>query len=150
MAVAHQKLFDSKRTGGMCRSEEHDVTHTGRHQLNPAEDERAQQDLAELGIGLQQRQHLLPIELDHLARLGDAQPQDDGATRERVDLARELPRAENGDKGFGPGPKADDFELTGDNHKEGDGAVSRFVEYGAGLNRAHLPVLGNATNLFRR
>src|ERR1700680_563178 len=150
MAVTHQKLFDAKLTGGMRRSEEHDVTHAGRHQLNPAQDECSHQDFAELGIGLQQRQHLRTIELDHLAGLGDAQAQDGGATRKGVDFARELPRPENGDKGFGPGPKADDLERPGDNDEERNDGFSGFVDHGAGLNRALPSMWENAANLIRR
>jgi len=52
----------------------------------------------------------LAIELDSLAGLGNAQSQDGWTTGERVDFARKRPRAENGDKSFGPCPKADYLE----------------------------------------
>ena len=41
-------------------------------QLDAAQDERPHQDLAQLGVGLHQREQLLAIDLDHLARLADA------------------------------------------------------------------------------
>jgi hypothetical protein len=72
MAIAHQELFDPQCPGGMGGADEHHVSQAGRHKLHPAQDEGTQQDLAELGIGLHQRQQLCAIQLDRLTRLGDA------------------------------------------------------------------------------
>jgi hypothetical protein len=57
----------------MVGPNEHDVAHAGRHKLNTPENKRTHQYLAKFGIGLQDRQHLVAIKLDHLAVLGDAQ-----------------------------------------------------------------------------
>ena len=46
-----------------------DVAEAAGDQLDAAEDERPHQDLAQLGVGLDQPEQLLAIELDHLARL---------------------------------------------------------------------------------
>jgi len=100
IAVAHQELFDLKRTGGMGRTDEHSISHPGRHQLNPAEKESTHDDLAEFGIGLHQRQHLLVIKFDHLTRLGDTHSEESPPAREHVDFARELTRPMDSDKGL--------------------------------------------------
>ena len=62
--------------------DEHNISHPGRHQLNPAENESTHQDLAELGIGLHQSQHVLAIKFDHLTRLGDTHSKESPAARE--------------------------------------------------------------------
>ena len=68
MAVAREELPDPQRAGGVIRADEHDVAEPARDQLDAAQDERAHQDLAELGVGLHERQQLVAIELDHFAR----------------------------------------------------------------------------------
>jgi hypothetical protein len=70
--VAHQKLFDPKRTGRKGRADEYNISDAGRDQLNPPENEGPHQDVADLSIGLHYSQHLLAIYLDQLARLGGA------------------------------------------------------------------------------
>ena len=69
MSVARQKLLDPQRAGAMRRADEHDVAEAARDQLDAAQDERPHQDLAQLGVGLDERQQLLAIELDDFARL---------------------------------------------------------------------------------
>ena len=69
MAVAGEELLDAQRAGAVHRADEDDVAEAVRDQLDAAQDERAHQDLAELGVGLHQRQQVFAIELDHLARL---------------------------------------------------------------------------------
>ena len=135
--------------GGMGRADEHSISHPGRHQLNPAEKESTHQDLAELGIGLHQSQHLLAIKFDHLTRLGDTHSKESPAAREHVDFARELTRPMDGDKGLSATQGAHNLELARDHHKERYGAVSLFDEHLATLYRAHVPVRRNATNLCR-
>ena len=49
-----------------------------RDQLDAAQDERPHQDLAQLGVGLHQREQLLAIELDHFTRLDGAHPSTPG------------------------------------------------------------------------
>ena len=73
MAVAGQKLLHPQRAGAMRRADEDDIPEATRNQLDPAEDERPHEDLAQLGVGLHEGEQLLAIELDHLARLADAQ-----------------------------------------------------------------------------
>ena len=51
----------------MPRADQHDVAEAVGDQLDAAQDERAHQDLAQLGVGLHQRQQVAAIELDHLA-----------------------------------------------------------------------------------
>ena len=69
MAVARQELLDAQRAGAMSRPNEHDIAEPVRDQLHPAQDEGPHDDLAELAVGLHERQQLFAIQLDHFARL---------------------------------------------------------------------------------
>ena len=60
---------------------QHDVAEAVRDQLDAAQDEGAHQDLAQLAVGLHQRQQVLAIELDHLAGLGRAHAHEPAAGR---------------------------------------------------------------------
>ena len=66
MAVARQELLDAQRAGAMTRADEHDVAEPVRDQLHPAQDEGAHEDLAQLAVGLHQRQQVLAIQLRSL------------------------------------------------------------------------------------
>ena len=72
MAVARQELLDAERAGGMARPDEHDVSEPVRDQLHPAQDEGPQEDLAQLAVGLHERQQVVAIELDHFAQRSPA------------------------------------------------------------------------------
>ena len=80
------------------RPDEHDVAEPVRDQLHAAQDERPHEDLAELGVGLHERQQALAIQLDHFARLADARADERAAAREHVDFAGELARAMDDDQ----------------------------------------------------
>ena len=54
MAVARQELLDPQRAGAVRRADHDDVAEVARDQLEAAKDERAHQDLAQLGVGLHQ------------------------------------------------------------------------------------------------
>ena len=68
----------AQRAGAVVRSEQHDVADAVGDELDAAQDERAHQDLAQLGVGLHERQQALAVELDHLAGLNPAMRTSDG------------------------------------------------------------------------
>ena len=88
--------LDAERARGMTRPDEHDVADPVRDQLHPTEDEGPHEDLAQLAVGLHEREHVVAIELDHRARLPRAHADEPAATREHGDLAGELPRSQDG------------------------------------------------------
>src|SRR5712691_10612257 len=96
MAVARQERLDAERASGMTRPDEYDVADPLRHQLHPTEEEGPQEDLAQLAVGLHQREHVVALDLEHCARLPRAHTDDPAATREHSDLARKLPRSQDG------------------------------------------------------
>ena len=67
MPVPRQKFLHPKRPGVVSRADDDGIAHLMRNQLEAAQNERAHQNLAQLGVGLYQREQLLVIELDHFA-----------------------------------------------------------------------------------
>ena len=68
MVVSGQEFTDPQGSGAMIGSYEHGVTEAAGDQLRPAENERAHQDVAQLGVGLNDRKETLAVDLDHLTR----------------------------------------------------------------------------------
>ena len=112
MAVARQELFDAKRSRAMIRPNEHDIAEPVRNQLHPAQDEGPHDQLAELAVGLHERQQLFTIQLDHFARLAGARSDERGAARKHVDLAGELTRSMDRDERLGATGWPDNLDPT--------------------------------------
>jgi hypothetical protein len=74
-----------------ARANEDHVTKSARDELDTAENERPHEDLAQLGVGLHEGKKVFAIELDDIARLGDAQPGQSPAARNHCAFAGELP-----------------------------------------------------------
>ena len=72
MAVSRQEFLDAKRAGGVRRSNQHDVALAVLDDGEPAHDERAHQDVAQLAVGLDNRTQALAIDLDDFAGHADA------------------------------------------------------------------------------
>ena len=89
-----------------------------RHQLNPTENESPCQDLTKLSITLHQSQHMLAIQFDHLSWLSGTHAKKSPSARQRADLAGELTRAMNGNKGLNGARGAYNLKLAGYNYKE--------------------------------
>src|SRR6202040_262151 len=88
MPVAREELLDTEGARGMSGADEDDVTDSARDDLHAPQDERPHQDLAQLAVGLHERQQLLATHLDHRARLAHADADEPAAARQHVDLAR--------------------------------------------------------------
>ena len=128
---------------------EHDVAEPVRDQLHAAQDEGAHDDLAQLAVGLHQRQQVLAIQLDHLARLAGTRPDERAAAREHLDLAGELTRSMDRDQRLGGAGWLDDLDLTFRDHEERHDLGPRFEEHLAALDRMPVPVRRDARDLRR-
>ena len=125
LAVAGQELPHPERAGTMRRAKQDEVAHLARDELAAAEHERPHQDGAQLSVGLHEGQELLAIELDDLARLGDARRRHGPAAGDQRDFAGELTRPVRDDeRSVGAGH----LERAADDHEERDGP-------GAGLDQ---------------
>ena len=69
MSVSRKELFDTKRSGTMNGSDQHDITDSSRDELASAEDESPHEDIAQLTVRLQQCGQLFASDLDKFTRL---------------------------------------------------------------------------------
>src|SRR5215470_19592453 len=89
-----------------------------RHQLYPTEEEGPQEDLAQLAVGLHEREHVFALDLDHGTRVSGAYADDTPATREHGELAGKLPRLQDGHEFLRGACGPDNRDVThGDNEK---------------------------------
>ena len=70
--VAREEFLDAQRAGAVSGSDEHGIAEPARHQRDAPQDKGAHDDFAQVGVGLDQRQQLLAIHLDHFARFHGA------------------------------------------------------------------------------
>ena len=94
-----------------------DVAEAAGDQLDAAQDERPHQDLAQLGVGLDEREQLLAIELDHFARLADAQARQRPAAGDHVAFAGELPGTVRDDERLGGAGGRKHLKLAADRRR---------------------------------
>jgi hypothetical protein len=91
VSVAGQELADAQRIGRVTRSDRDDITEPLRDDVGTAQDECAHQDLAELGVGLDEGHQPVAVHFEKLARFAHLDVRDAGTARQQVDLAGELP-----------------------------------------------------------
>src|SRR6187431_1236864 len=88
MVVAGQELANPQGSRAMVGPDEHGVPEAAIDQLRPAENEGTHQDVAQLGVGLNDGEEMLPVDLDHLTRSDGADANHGGLPRQGADLAR--------------------------------------------------------------
>jgi hypothetical protein len=69
VAVARQELFHSQRAGAVRRANHDDISKLAGDQLETADHERPHENLAQLGVGLNQGEQLFTLELNHFTGL---------------------------------------------------------------------------------
>jgi pyruvate/2-oxoglutarate dehydrogenase complex dihydrolipoamide dehydrogenase (E3) component len=74
MAVAGKEVFYTQRPGTVSGAEQHRITVTSADQFCAPQDERAHNDIANLGVRLQESQQLLSFNGDRFAVLDDPDP----------------------------------------------------------------------------
>jgi hypothetical protein len=101
VTVAREELLNTQRPGAMRRANHHDVAIATRDHLEAAENKRPHEDLAQLGIRLNESEQLFTSELDDLASLDGPNPHQRTATGQHGALAGELPGPESDERRFG-------------------------------------------------
>src|SRR5205085_12185093 len=150
MRVARQKLSDAQRLRRIAGAEERDVAETAIDERDAAEDERAHEDLAQLGVGLDEREKLLPLHLDHFARLGHSNRRHAAASSQQIQFAGELSRLECQEDFFDAGSGKNTFDSSGDDDEERVMLLPRLNEDVAAHHRSLYAACGNARDLVRR
>src|SRR5881394_827457 len=98
MPGAREKFLDAQRSRTMCRADEHHIAIATRDQLDTTQHERAHEDLAQLGVGLYQREQHVAVDFDDFARFARLDSDEDGPPSEHGTLAGEHPRSESQDE----------------------------------------------------
>ena len=147
MAVPRQEFLHAQRAGAMRRAGHDDVAEAAGDERAAPEDEGPHEDLAQLGVGLHEREELLPIELDHLAGVADAQARQRAAPGEHVALAGELPRAMRHDARFRPAGGTQHVQLAVHEHEERNDLLADVDQHLAPLDGAPASACGNPGDL---
>jgi hypothetical protein len=134
----------------MGRADEHNISHSGRDQLDPAQNESPHQDLAEFGVSLHQSQHAPAIQFDHLTDAHGTQAKERPTAGERTHFAGKLPRSIHHHKGFSPTRGTHNLQFARDHYKKRYCVVSLFDEYIARFYRTRVALGCNPTKLGRR
>ena len=146
--VPGQEFVHPQRSRAVRRSD-NDIAEMLGNQFEAAEDEGPHQDLAQLRVGLDEREQFLASELDHVAWLGDPQACDRGPPANHVAFAGELPRLTLDDEPFPGFARADRFDFAGHHHKERERFVTDFDEHFATRGRPVASVRFNPSHLPR-
>ena len=141
--------MNAKRSGRMLRADEHDVARALSDQRDPAQDEGAHNELAELTIGLDQGQERLAVDLDDLARFADANANERGSAGDQVGLAGERTRSEHGHDALGVIVRPHDLDFALGDHEERRGAMPGLDEHFATSGRPRPSVGRDARYLGR-
>ena len=129
MAIACQELLDAQRTGAMRRANQDDIAVAAGNQLDASEDERAHEDVAQLGVRLDESEQLLAIELDHLAWLADPGPRQRPSAGQHVAFAGELPGPMRDDQRFGSRGRSQHLQLAAQHDEERHRPLSHLDEH---------------------
>ena len=118
-----------------------------RKERHPAQDEGAQQDLAQLGVALHQQPEILAIDGDDGARVLDP-PADEAPPRgEHVDLAGELPGPVHDDRLLAIADREHDLDRPLEHHEEARVLLADVEQQLAGRDLAALADRGDARDL---
>jgi len=126
-AVPREELADPQRVRRVTRAHQDPVTLSVRDEECASLQERAQQELAQPGIGLHQREQRLPPKGEHLAILSSAGLHDRGMAEDQIDVSGELAGTLDGDRLLAPRHRLHDLR-----HGRGDAQPTLFpVEHRA-------------------
>jgi hypothetical protein len=112
MSVPAQELSDFQRVRRMLRPQDHQVAPTLANQLQPAQDEGAHQDLAQLCVLCHQRPQVLTTEFEKFAVLRYASDHQASVSGNHRHLAGELARLVAGNHPFPVERRLDDIHAS--------------------------------------
>ena len=118
LAIAGEELANPQGRRGMGRSDQDSVASVVGDQRHPAEDERAQEDLAQLGIGLDHPPQRVRRHLQGLAVLAHPAANQGPAPGQDARLSGELARSVDRDRLLPAVDQVDDLHLAGNDDVE--------------------------------
>ena len=147
VAIARQEFLDAQRAGAMNRANQDDVAIAAGDQLDAAEDERTHEDVAQLGIRLDQCEQLFAIELDHFAGTGRPDPRQGATAGQHGAFPGELCGTLGDDHRFGSRGWSQHLYRAAQHDEERHRLLSRFDEYLTRRDRPSSPMRRNAGDL---
>ena len=145
--VAREELLDPQRPGRVVRADQDHVAQASCDQLHAAQDEGAHQDLAQLGVALDETRQSIARQLDQLAAFPHPRLDQGPAARDHVHLAGELARAVDGDQRLAAHGGPDDLDAAADHDEEGHRFVPGVDQHLARLRHPAAAVGGNPRDL---
>ena len=133
--------------GEMIRADEHHVAEVAIDERETAKDERAHEDLAELGVRLHDLQQVLAIELDHVAGLRHSRRDEALPPREHVRFASELAGRVHRDDGLHALLRAEDLNLAAHDDEEARVHHACLDQHITALNGVRHAMRGDARDL---
>lgn len=132
----------------MVRADHYDVSDALGHQVHAPQDESTHEDLAQLGVGLDEREQVVPLQLDDFPGFGGAHQPHARPSGQGVHLTCKLTRSEFRHEQLGVAG-ANDFQLARCHDEHPCGGGTRLQKDLAGRDRTHLPARLDACDLDR-
>ena len=151
LAVARQKILQPRHVAERGRADQHRAADAALDQVDPAQDQRAHDALAEIGFGDQERAQFLRRNQQRLdLALGMAVDQRDAAG-ELADLGQELPRPLIDDRrDMAEAVALGDRDMARQHHEHARPRLAGFEQHFAVLVDAHLAEPAHAVDFVRR
>ena len=140
MPVSGEELADMERSLAVTRPEDHHVADLASQQLHPAQDEGAHEDLAQLAVGLHERQQVVTGDFDDLAGRRGPDMGEPTAARQHGDFATEHPGAERYHEVPLGGRRTDAVDLALHDDEQARHRLARVHQHLARLDPAAAPV----------
>ncbi len=128
-AVAREELANPQRVPRVARAHQDRVALPVRDEEGAPLQERAQEEIAQLGVRLHHREQRLPPQREHLAILSGARLHHRGVAEDQVHVAGELAGTLDGDRFLAPGQRLHDLDASREDHVEVDPGRADLPEH---------------------
>ena len=118
ITVAGEKLAHLERVGGMARPKQHRVAVSRCQKSHTAQDEGAHEDLAQLGVGLDDVAEIFFVDHENRAAFTHADAHEAGDTAQRAHLSGEIARQQHGDQLFAEHAGKSSLETAGKHNQQ--------------------------------
>ena len=133
-AVAAEELPQAERRGRVARADQHDVALLRLDEPHAAQDERAHEELAQLGVVLDDPEQAFVLDRDHLAVLADPRAHGGAGAAQRAHLAPEAARRMDGHRRLAGDPRQHDLDGAGEHDEDASVPVARLGQHFAGAD----------------
>src|SRR5579884_3682126 len=147
MGVASEKFAQAQRLRGVAGTEKDETPVTAADEFEAAQDERAHEHFAELGVFSDERAEGVPGEFDEIAGFDDASANENAAAGNHGEFPGEAAGTMDGDGAFAVQTRLHNFHAAGKHDEEGDVAVADIKKNFAALDVSDAAVCANPIDL---